>query len=418
MSTGGADRIAIIDVETTGLSPWRHDRIVEIAIVVMSRSGDVEHEYDTLVNPMRDIGPTSIHGITPTAVKDAPRFSDIAGDVADVLRGCTLVGGHNISFDRSFLVSEFRRLDTELPEFPVVCTCRHFGRASLQACCREYGIRLQGQPHRALTDARATAELLSILLSEQSRLIEDCRIRNLRWPQLPVLRTACVNRDLVAVAEQAPPRFLQRIAERLHYDTEEQFPNLLAYQVLLERILEDRLIDANEEDTLVQAAVEWNLSAAQLQTAHQQFLQQLAVAALADGVVTDTERRDLHHVARLLGEDTTRLDTLLQTALAQFARVRQIQKATDRPAELTGQKVCFTGELFATIQGQPVNRNMAEALATEAGLTICGNVTKKLDLLVVADPNTQSGKAKKARDYGVRILPEAVFWQLTGIPVD
>ncbi len=30
------DRIAVIDLETTGLSPWRHDRVVEIAIVVMS----------------------------------------------------------------------------------------------------------------------------------------------------------------------------------------------------------------------------------------------------------------------------------------------------------------------------------------------------------------------------------------------
>lgn len=55
------DHIAVIDVETTGLSPWRHDRVVEIAIVVMSPNGMIETEYETLVNPNRDIGPSSIH---------------------------------------------------------------------------------------------------------------------------------------------------------------------------------------------------------------------------------------------------------------------------------------------------------------------------------------------------------------------
>lgn len=38
------DQIAVIDVETTGLSPWRHDRVVEIAIVVISPDGMVQTE--------------------------------------------------------------------------------------------------------------------------------------------------------------------------------------------------------------------------------------------------------------------------------------------------------------------------------------------------------------------------------------
>jgi len=46
------------------------------------------------------------------------------------------------------------------------------------------------------------------------------------------------------------------------------------------------------------------------------------------------------------------------------------------------------------------------------------NVTKKLDLLVVSDPNTQSGEARKARNYGTRILAEAVFWRMVGVAID
>jgi len=45
-------------------------------------------------------------------------------------------------------------------------------------------------------------------------------------------------------------------------------------------------------------------------------------------------------------------------------------------------------------------------------------VTRELDYLVAADPDTMSGKAKKARSYGIPILAEARFWQLLGIQVD
>ena len=142
------DRIAVIDVETTGLSPWRHDRIVELAVVVMSPAGQIEQEYDTLVNPQRDIGPTHLHRITAAEVGHAPTFADIAGDVLQLLRGTTAIAGHNVSFDRNFLVSEYQRTGVELTDFPVICTCNLFGRASLQACCQELAIPLDGQPHR------------------------------------------------------------------------------------------------------------------------------------------------------------------------------------------------------------------------------------------------------------------------------
>ena len=72
------DRIAVVDVETTGLSPWRHDRIVEIAIVLVSPDGEIHAEYETLVNPKRDLGPTRIHQISASDVLRAPSFTDVA----------------------------------------------------------------------------------------------------------------------------------------------------------------------------------------------------------------------------------------------------------------------------------------------------------------------------------------------------
>jgi DNA polymerase-3 subunit epsilon len=61
---------------------------------------------------------------------------------------------------------------------------------------------------------------------------------------------------------------------------------------------------------------------------------------------------------------------------------------------------------------------MAEKLVTGKGLIVVPSVTKKLDLLVVADPNTQSGKTKKARQYGIRVIHEPTLWRLLGIDVD
>ena len=58
------------------------------------------------------------------------------------------------------------------------------------------------------------------------------------------------------------------------------------------------------------------------------------------------------------------------------------------------------------------------ALGTKRAMTVVESVTRSLDLLVVADPQTQSGKAKKAHKYGIRIMHEVVFWKILGLHVD
>jgi NAD-dependent DNA ligase len=59
---------------------------------------------------------------------------------------------------------------------------------------------------------------------------------------------------------------------------------------------------------------------------------------------------------------------------------------------LVGLTVCFTGSLNNWLEGQPITRERAEQLATSAGLVVAPRVTKGLDLLVVADPDTLSSK--------------------------
>lgn len=413
-----SDRIAVIDLETTGLSPWRHDRVVEIAIVVMSAHGSVLTEYETLVNPNRDVGPSRIHQISAADVRKAPTFAEIAGDVLQVLAEVNVVAGHNVSFDMNFLIKEYERIGALIPAIPLLCTCRLFGRNNLKACCEELGIFFDGAAHRALSDARATARIVASLCADDFALLDGYRFAKALWPSIPALRKPCVCRESARQIREEPPRFLERIVSKARHDVEADAPNLLAYMTLVDRVLEDRMIDQGEENTLVDAAEAWRLSVSQLEAIHRQYVHSLAVAALTDGVVTASERNDLHRVSKLLGQDDSMLDTMLDSAIARLISTHGPSAPTQNDNDLRGRRVCFTGELQSTISGQAITRGVAEALTTRAGLIVASNVTKSLDILVVADPHTQSSKATKARAYGIRILSDTVFWRLIGVTVD
>ncbi len=87
----------VVDVETTGFGP--NDRVVEIAAITLDpATWETVDEYDTLINPGRDVGPTGVHGITASMVEAAPTFSDIIAAIAGRLQGSLLIA-HNLAFD-------------------------------------------------------------------------------------------------------------------------------------------------------------------------------------------------------------------------------------------------------------------------------------------------------------------------------
>lgn len=68
--------------------------------------------------------------------------------------------------------------------------------------------------------------------------------------------------------------------------------------------------------------------------------------------------------------------------------------------------ICFTGKL------RNFTRNQARAMAVNAGMTIYETVLTDLDYLVMADPNSMSSKACKARRYGVKLISEDDFLKM------
>ena len=111
--------VAVLDFETTGLSPG-YDRVVEVSVVRVDPGSEPRLVFDTLVNPDRRMAATEIHGITDRDVVGAPRFEEVARGLLGALSGC-VVAAHNVYFDLRFLRFELDRLGL-FQEVPHLCT--------------------------------------------------------------------------------------------------------------------------------------------------------------------------------------------------------------------------------------------------------------------------------------------------------
>ena len=180
----------VVDVETTGTSPWSGDRITEIAAIVV-RDGVVAERFETLVNPERSIPPmiTALTQITWEMVKDAPRFRDICDQLMSVLTGHVFVA-HNADFDWRFVTSEVQRASGRRLSGRRLCTVRLARRVlpqlrsrRLDSVANYYGVEILAR-HRAAGDAVATAHVLLRLLDEARD--RDCRC----WDDLQRLLAA------------------------------------------------------------------------------------------------------------------------------------------------------------------------------------------------------------------------------------
>jgi ATP-dependent DNA helicase DinG len=162
-------RFAVIDLETANGA--RHlQRIIEIGVCQVE-DGRVTREWTSLVNPARPIPywVRQLTGITDAAVRKAPRVEEILPRLLQELEGAILVA-HHARFDVACLNSELSRLWGKRLANPYLCTVelsRRFlpGSENYRLETLSRWLRLtHTRPHRADSDARATAELLCHLL--------------------------------------------------------------------------------------------------------------------------------------------------------------------------------------------------------------------------------------------------------------
>ena len=171
----------IIDLETTGLSPYKHS-ITEIAAVRFD-GNQVVDTFQSLVNPERHIPTfiTKLTGINNEMVENAPIIQDILPEFISFL-GEDIFVAHNISFDLGFLnYARYNHLGCYFSN-PTLCTrklARHLvpevPKRNLGFLCEHFGIT-NNRAHRALSDVHATTELLQHFLNiaeKQGKTIDD-----------------------------------------------------------------------------------------------------------------------------------------------------------------------------------------------------------------------------------------------------
>jgi len=158
--------VAVIDFETTGISPEQGARATEVAIVLVEQ-GRIVDRFQSLMNAGAYIPAfiTQLTGISNAMVQAAPNASEVMRKASAFVGDVPMVA-HNASFDRKFWMDELSRL--ELPaRQPFACTMLLSRRLYPQAPNHKlgtlvdyHGLPRTGAAHRALADAEMAAELL------------------------------------------------------------------------------------------------------------------------------------------------------------------------------------------------------------------------------------------------------------------
>jgi DNA polymerase III subunit epsilon len=173
------DRFAVIDFETTGLSPAQGDRAIEIGIVMLEGSR-VAGTYQSLINPGMPLPAfiTTYTGITNTMVTAAPPAAAVMPEVLEFVGNAHLVA-HNAAFDRRFWGAEVERLGRQA-EHPFLCTLLMARRLypwapnhRLGTLAELHRIVASGRHHRALADAEMTAALFARMRRDLCELYRD-----------------------------------------------------------------------------------------------------------------------------------------------------------------------------------------------------------------------------------------------------
>jgi DNA polymerase-3 subunit epsilon len=380
----------VIDTETTGL--FSRDRIIEIGVVAF-KGKDILEEWSTLINPMRDVGPTQIHGVTASMVSIAPTFGDIANDLARLINGRVIIC-HNASFDIRMLKQEFERqkIDVQLGKaFCTMIASRRLlpaGASKLTDACEELEIPIV-EAHSALGDARMTYELFQYIKEDSQNFLPALIPYNSKINPVPTVKRKIFDKSV----DDSLGR-IQAFTKKVPFPTSDE--SEIAYLLLLNMAMDDLVISPDEKTELTHWAIELGISEARIQELHNSYLDSFIQAALRDKLISEIEKDLISRVGRALD---------LVPVIPELRNPNVL-----RTTEISvGMKVCFTGTATNTL-GNQIMRNDLEAMAAKIGLQPVGGVSKKgCDLVVAADVESMSGKAQKARDWGIQVISVEKF---------
>lgn len=161
------DYFTVADIETTGFSPEKGGRIIEIGAVKIDKNGKIIDEFSEFVNPGMKISNkiTEITSITNDMVKNSDYIGQVISRFWDFIRGTTVVF-HNAAFDWDrFLLYNFSQIGLNLPKnYPCIDTLLLDKELypneeihTLDKMCERLNVIVENH-HRAIYDAEMTAQ--------------------------------------------------------------------------------------------------------------------------------------------------------------------------------------------------------------------------------------------------------------------
>lgn len=194
-----ADSIAVLDFETTGLSPAQQARATEIGVVIVE-GGQIVARYQSLMNSGAWVPPfiEQLTGISNAMLRNAPPAAQVMNEVADFVGERPLLA-HNASFDQKFWDAELALVRRRRVQ-PFACSLLLARRLLPMAPSHKLGnlnswigLPDTGQAHRALADAEMAANLtcfMAALLRERHGLAEVSHSLLCSLQKVPVAKMA------------------------------------------------------------------------------------------------------------------------------------------------------------------------------------------------------------------------------------
>lgn len=164
--------IAVIDFETTGMSPGHTCRATEIAAVIVE-DGRIVARYQNLMNSGAYVPPfiESLTGISNAMLRKAPPAAEVMAEVAEFV-GRTPLVAHNASFDQKFWDAELGLIQRQRVQ-DFACSMLLARRLLPQAPNHKLGtlnswaqLPHTGQAHRAMADAEMAANLMLFMAAQ------------------------------------------------------------------------------------------------------------------------------------------------------------------------------------------------------------------------------------------------------------
>jgi DNA polymerase-3 subunit alpha (Gram-positive type) len=179
-------KFCVIDLETTGGNP-ETEKIIEVGILKIENR-KITEERSFLINPEKEIPDfvQKLTGIKKSDVEFSPKIEEVIDEIVQFI-GDSILVAHNTSFDIPFLNGVLKKLQRPTVENKVICTnimtkylIPDIMSSNLQYMSDIFGIS-HSQAHRAVEDARATANLLLKYLE----IFEEKKIRKVNQLYYP-----------------------------------------------------------------------------------------------------------------------------------------------------------------------------------------------------------------------------------------